>query len=207
MNRIMKVALVGVVLVGMTGSASALGYGHVRDGWSYGFGLGVGWSQLSAVDVSQTPSLDLSSDWEADFSGDLKVAFSPNDQFSYGLGFSGWTDYSYWGPGYDQIKTTTFWILLQGHWYPGGKGFYLRGGAGLGSLGLKLTHPVAIISQTKSGLGWELGAGYEVRVSPSFAIGLGYDYRGVNVGSVTSVLDDVSAATQTATVSFTWYPD
>jgi opacity protein-like surface antigen len=214
MGRSVKVLILGVAMVAMAvGSASALGYGHIRDGWSYGFGLGVGWTRLTATDVSLTPSEDLKSSWEADFSGDLKVAFSPNDQFSYGLGFSGWSDYSYWGDNYDQLKTWTLWILVQGHWYPAGKGLYLRGGAGLGTLGLELNHPVARISQSSSGLGWELGAGYEVRVAPSFAIGLGYDLRGVNVGSVstviddTDVLDDLQAITQTATLTFTWYPD
>ena len=208
MGRMIRVAVVGcLIVVVMASGASAIGYGHVRDGWAYGLNLGVGWTQLKATDVSQTPALDLSSGWEADLAGGLRVAFSPSDEISSGLDFSGWTDYSSGGPDYNRIKTTAFGILAQGHWYPGGQGFYLRGGLGLGSLGLKLTHPAAIISQTKQGLGWGLGAGWEVRVSPSFALGVAYDYRAVNVGSVTSILDDVSTATQSATISLTWYPD
>ncbi len=207
MGRMIRVVAVVAVLVGMTaGAAGAAGYGNVRDGWMYGLNLGWGWTKLAATDVSQATPLDLESAWAGDFTGAFKVAFCPSDEIAYGLDFSGWTDYAYLA-NYDQIKTTAFWILAQGHWFPGGQGFYVRGGLGLGSLGVKLTDPRAIISQTKAGLGWGVGAGYEVRVSPSFALGVAYDLRGVNVGALTTTFDDVSVATQGVVLTLTWYPD
>lgn len=206
MGRTCRV-VTALLLVGvLAGSAVAGGYGHVRDGWMYGLNLGYGWTKLAATDVSQAQPLDLTSPWSGDFTGALKVAFCPSDEFAYGLDFSGWTDYSYL-LNYNQVRTTAFWILAQGHWFPAGQGFYVRGGLGLGSLGVKLTDPRAIISQTNAGLGWGVGAGYELRVSPSFALGVAYDYRGVNVGELSNTFDDVSVATQGVVLTLTWYPD
>ncbi len=54
---------------------------------------------------------------------------------------------------------------------------------------------------------WGVGAGWEARVSPNFAIGVAYDYRWIGVGELTDQVDDVSAGTQSVTLSLNWYMD
>ena len=41
----------------------------------------------------------------------------------------------------EEFKVKTFWILATGTWYPRGQGFYVKGGVGVGSLGLRELRP------------------------------------------------------------------
>jgi opacity protein-like surface antigen len=76
-----------------------------------------------------------------------------------------------------------FYLVVEGHWFPGGGGLFVRGGAGYGSLQLTLKTPaIEFPSFTQGGFNWGAGLGYELRVSDSVAIGLAYDYRYFNLG-------------------------
>jgi len=198
-NAMRSVILVSLLLTLLAGSASAIGHSHTRDGWVYALNLGWGWAKVTGHDTGN--NLDMSSDWADDFTGGLRVGFAGSDNFSYGLDFSGWSDYGY------QTRIKTWRILVTGTWYPKGQGFYLRGGIGGGSLGLEYT-PVGFpkISQSAGGLALGAGAGWEVRVSPGVAVGLAYDYYVVDSGTI-SYLDDVKTQTQGLTFSITWYTD
>jgi hypothetical protein len=169
----------------------------------YGLNLGYGSTQAKAYDVGNATQLE--SPWQGDFTGALRVAFAPNETFTYGLDFSGWVDRTLTYND-ERVDTRVFYFLLQAHWFPGGQGFYVRGGVGAGSLGLTY-RDIVTVSKSKGGFCWGAGAGYEIRVSDTFAIGAAYDYRWISVGEFAGVFDDTQAATQAVTMSFTWYPD
>ena len=191
---------IAILLFLLAGSASAAGYSHIRDAWVYGLNLGWGWTQVKAHDIGN--DIQATSPWVGDFTGALRAGFCPSESFSYGIDFSGWTDYA------GRFDTRVFYFLLQGHWYPQGQGFYVRGGAGLGSLGVTQRGTAfPVVSKSSGGFAWGAGAGYELRVSPNFAFGVAYDYRWVGVGQITDQIDDVSAGTQGVTLSMNWYMD
>jgi len=191
--------VVALLLTLLAGTASAVGHSHTRDGWIYGLNLGWGWAKAQGDDVGNNLKMDTG--WADDFTGGLRVGFAGSEQFSYGLDFSGWSDYAY------QTRVKTFRVLVTGTWYPKGQGFYIRGGIGGGSLNLSYT-PVAYpkISQSKGGLALGAGAGWEVRVAPTVAIGLAYDYYWVDSGTI-SYLENVTTQVQGITFSLTWYLD
>jgi hypothetical protein len=200
MTNLRNVLLALAMFTLLAGSASAAGYSNVRDGWMYGLNLGWGWTRVEADDT--TNGSNPKSDWEDDLAGGLRVAFCPSETFAYGLDFSGWADYA------GAFDTKAFWILAQAHWFPGGQGFFLRGGAGLGSMSVSYL-PVGYprITESAGGLAWGGGVGWEARVSPSFAMGIAWDYRWTNVGEMAAILDNVTAENQMFTFSFTWYPE
>jgi len=201
MRQVRRVAITTAVLVSLlVGSASAGGYSHIRDAWVYGLNLGWGWTQVGAHDVGN--DFKVNSPWAGDFSGALRVGFCPSENFSYGIDVSGWADYA------GRFDTRAFSFLLQGHLYPGGQGFYMRGGVGLGSLGVTQRGTAfPVISKSSGGFAWGIGTGFEARVSPNFAIGVAYDYRWIGVGELTDQVDDVTAGTQSVTLSLNWYMD
>ena len=201
MCQIRRATIATTILVFLiAGSATAAGYSHIRDAWVYGLNLGWGWTQVEARDTNTPPGL--TTPWVGDFTGALRVGFCGSESFSYGLDFSGWSDYA------GRFDTRAFYFLLQGHWYPRGQGFYVRGGAGLGSLGVtQRGSAIPVFSKSFGGFAWGAGAGYEVRVSPNFAIGVAYDYRWIGAGEITDQFDDVSAGTQSVTLSMNWYMD
>jgi len=193
-----RLLLAALLLTVVSGPALAGGFSHTRDGWVYGLNLGWGWAKAEANDRSTNSTLE--SEWEDDFTGGFRVAFAPDDTYTYGLEFSGWSDPA---AGLDE---TVFWFLVQGRYYPGGQGLFVNGGIGMGALNLSTTTVAATVSQTNGGFAWGVGAGYEFRVSPTLAVGVAYDYRDVSVGEV-SYFDDVSTAVQSATLAITWYTD
>ena len=197
--RPVSIALVVVLgALGVAESAHAIGRSHVRDGWMYGLNLGWGWARAEAVEAGNPEPLE--SDWTDDLTGGLRVAFAPGEQLAYGLDFSGWTDKA------GQLDETVFWILVQGHWFPRGQGFFVRGGAGLGTVNVTYRGPQVLVSRSKGGFAFGLGAGYEVRFSDTFALGVAYDYRQVDVSAI-ETLEDVTTRIHGVTLNLNWYMD
>jgi hypothetical protein len=190
--------LVVLLLAAAPGLAQTGGYSHTRDGWVYGFNIGWGWAQAEARDTAT--DVAVKSGWVDDLSGGLRLAFAPDDTWTYGLDLSAWSELA------ATLDETVFWVLAQVRWFPGGQGFYVHGGAGAGALKLTTAGAPTGDSQSGAGFAWGAGAGYEVRVKPTVALGLTYDYRDVTVGELSS-FDDVATAIQAVTVAVTWYLD
>jgi len=208
MNVIQRSILVALLLVMLGSTASAGQHPHTRTGWVWGLYGGWGWTSLSATDVSQEDPLVRESDTANDVTGGVRIGYGINEKFSLGVDMSGWKGDQGWSGEVDSdnFKSTVYWILAQCHWYPKATGFYLRAGVGLGYVGIEASdYYYGSISETTSGLGWTVGAGYELRLTPKFALGALYDYRAADVGELGSYYDDVSTTTQSFTFTFTWY--
>jgi opacity protein-like surface antigen len=195
---ILAVALTLFVAATAPGLAHAGGYTHTRDGMVYGFNAGWGWARAEAYDAGNSTAIK--TDWFDDITGGVRVGFAPDDQWVYGLDFSGWSDAS------QNLDETIFWILADLRYFPGGQGLYVHGNAGMGTMNLSYNSPAAMVTKSAGGFAWGFGAGYEARITPTFALGLSYDYRQVSMGEV-SILEDVATTVQGATLAFTWYSE
>ena len=180
MNRMrtLTLALTAVLLAATALPAHALDLGgHDRDGTVVGLNFGVGWNKVDFT----TADGDGESGTEDAFAGGARVGWAKNDNLIYSLGFYGWKrSYS----GLTPVSVTALNFLAEISWFPRGEGFWLRGGIGGGSLDLTIRLPQGMAVGKESGWNYALGAGYEFRVSDGTALGLAYDFRYVDIGSV-----------------------
>lgn len=151
--------------------------GHVRDGVVVGLLFGHGWNDVSW----NTPEGEgRSTDNLSAFNGAFRVGWARSDYFMASIGLNGWRR------SFNQRltpATASFYsFTLEGHLFPRGEGFWIKGGIGRGSLDLDIQDPVNRIIVKEAGFAWTVGAGYEFRVSDSTAIGLSYDYQDTGVG-------------------------
>lgn len=195
MNRRRTILMTLIALLEAT-YARAGPHSHTRDGVVYGIDFGWGWTQAQITENGTT----LNSGWVDDLTGGLRVGFAPADNLVYGLEIGGWAEHT------GLLDESIYWIQAAARYYPAGQGFWVKGGAGLGTLQIDYVTPAAFISKSSSGLAWNAGLGYEMRIKPTLALGLIYDYHHVSVGEIVT-LDDVKTAVQSIALAVTWYTD
>ena len=196
--RALFAALAAAGLLAAPAAALELG-GHDRDGLVVGLDFGAGWSKVEFATVEGVSS---ATGTEHVFTGGAAVGWARSDHLVLSLGIHGWKK------SYSQdvvpASATTFHFMGEATWFPGGKGFWLRGGAGYGTLDLTATLPTERVTYQKGGPTYGLGAGYELRVDTRTAVGIAYDYRWVRVGEF-EALDNTVAKTHAVTASFRFY--
>ncbi len=188
----------------MAGSALALDLGgHDRDGVVVGFNIGAGWNWMSGSLPDEEGTINSGeTDTEVDLTGGLTLGWARSDNLVFSIGVHGWkARYYFFGNSYS-VSTTQFQADVS--WFPRGEGFWLRGGIGPGNISFSANVPA--INVTFQEWGWNLlgGAGYELRVSDSAAIGLAYEYRHLGVGAFQD-LDDTKISSHNALLSVRWY--
>ena len=189
-KRLLLSTLVSLMVCLQAGPSSAL-KPHVREGWlvgvSYGYSEGnIDWATLDqgAYKGGAVPQIRFGR------------MFSP--KLALGLEYHGWM-LEKGTVEIGKIRSSLQSVTLAATWYPGQpgsalEGFYVRGGAGYGWVGL--THveideepqdhvPIEQEHGTRkdeSGLGLNFQLGYEFRLSRTFAagLGLGFDYLSIN---------------------------
>jgi len=192
-RRIGTVVLSSVLLVlGLTGSAAAGKWPDERQGFFLGLNIGGG---TAGVDVPATePDLGISdTDREGGVAGNFRIGYAFQDQFGVGLETSGWAkevDGEWWGYSVSGLGFT-FW--------PGGKGFLIRGVIGSGSVSYSTESGGVTTTKSDSGLGLSGGIGYDIRLTKKFAIGPQIDYSWADVN------DNLSVDFVNFTVGANWY--
>ena len=188
-NRLFFPVFVGLVFCMQVGPAAAL-KPHAREGWLVG--LSYGYSQGHI-------------DWAGENQGSYKGGAIPQMRFArmvsrnlaLGLEYHGWMLEKGVVP--VKLRSSLQSFTLAATWYPGQpgsplEGFYVRGGAGYGWVGLTYVEideeppehvPLEQEHGTRideSGLGLNFQIGYEFRVSRTFAagLGLGFDYLSID---------------------------
>jgi hypothetical protein len=69
-------------------------------------------------------------------------------------------------------------------WYPSvTAGFYVEGGIGVGSITTEYVFGNATLTRTKSGISYQLGAGYDWRVARNFSLSPYATYSAASTGS------------------------
>jgi hypothetical protein len=159
-------------------------YPQTREGWLVGFGVGGGSAGLTADNVS--------SDREGGAAGSFRVGYAFQPQLSLELNTNGWTKEQ------DGVTVSFSVIAAALNFYPGAQGLVLRGGLGGGSGTAQVQVGSLVVKETKSGFGITAGAGYEFRVTRTFAVGPQVDFGWTS-------LDTFDANYINGCLGFNWY--
>jgi len=147
--------------------AGADGTAPKTGSWFVGLGLGGGTAGMSGTGVS--------SDRKTAPSASIRVGYDMTSMLSLGIQSNGWRK-SETVNGSDE--TSTFSVTSATLFYhpPGVNGLELRGGVGLGTGDLSAKVNGTTNSTSKTGFGFNLGAGYGFPVGRNFAIGPSVDF-------------------------------
>ena len=141
----------------MAAPLAAQGHEQTREGLAISFGFGGG----SGAMKDDTGS----SDRTGAPSGYLRIgtAYKPN------LILSG--EMNAWRKSENGATATIATVNAAAQWYPSPeRGFYLNGGLGMGQVRLSADVGGATASTSGTGLGFQIGTGYDVRLAPNFAL-------------------------------------
>lgn len=165
--------------------AAAGQWPHERDGVLLGLNLGGG---SAGVTVD---SFDSDRETGAAASGRIAYAFDP--QWAVGLEGNVWTK---------KVDNQTWTFSVGGvaaTFYPGGSGFFVRGGIGSGRVELEVDTGSVQVTASDNGFGFLVGAGYEWRLTRKFALGpeISYAYADIADGFTLNYIN--------TTVGLNWY--
>lgn len=161
---------------------------HKREGFFVGAGLGFG---NAGADVTVVEKLIRQSGG----TGNVRMGWAIIDNLVAGFEFTGFAAF------FSQQATDDLrWVLtlssLAVTWWPGNRGLYVRGGAGIATSRVEVVTTGAQ-RQDKAGVGVLLAMGYEWRVTENMAIGPQAEYVYMNIdGDLTKNANYVSFSLQ-----------
>ncbi len=171
------------------------GCGHLRDrrGWLVGFDAGFGSSSYGAKEGTRSYTDEA---YSGGF-GSLRAGYAFNNKLAVSLeghGFGSEEGDQDWGMGAG-VATLT--------WFPGGGGFFVRGGVGVGGgeVLLRETGEKVQFDGKAAGL---FGIGYEWQLGRKFALGVAADGLGFHLDGVTGA-DEDWVGIGGVTVQLNWY--
>jgi hypothetical protein len=185
-------------LVAMIGSlapraAGADPYPQRRDGFYLGGGFGGG---AGAVSVTGN-GFSVSSDRQGGAVGSLRMGWGIRPQLSVGMESNAWARTQ------NGARVSFSVATLGATYYPNPEqGIYLRAGVGGGSEKLAATSGQTTATASKSGFGFTGGVGYEMRLSPHWALGPALDFGYVSVDEAGTT---ISANYVNFTAAMNWY--
>lgn len=172
----------------------------LRNGWSVGFGLGVGWTAWDWPDGERRS--------EGSASGNLRVVWALRNDCLIGLEMWGWSkSYSIeYVPENVPAETIVGAATAAVTYFPGDSGAFVRGGVGVGQARAKVTPDPSVDFPVSgdthdTGLALLAAAGYEYQITPRLALGAAA--HGVYVAVDEAPFDDVTG--YGFTVQFNWY--
>jgi Outer membrane protein beta-barrel domain len=170
---------------------------QTRDGFTISFGAGVGSAGATCdgcdSDRETAPALYLR----------LGGAYRPN--LILGGELNGWSKTVKDGGDEGTITVATVNAIAQ--WYPDAAGgFFVSGGLGVGSMKVEFKVPgIATISDQTTGLGYQVGAGYDIRLGTNFSLTPYATFFGTAGGKVESTKAKFDANVAQIGLGFTWH--
>ncbi len=188
-------AVFAVLLLEAQPAAAIRTYSHDRDGAVVGLNIGWGWSRVEYADGQGGSFI---SDHLSALAGGLRLSWAKDEYLMYGFDFHGWTKND------ELVEYSILTGTVTLHWFPGGQGFFARGGAGFGSLDVKVKTLPQFTRFTQGGWSFTAGLGYELRLSPQFALGAAYDFYYIPLGDFEG-FEDVKGYNSNLTFNLSWY--
>ena len=194
--RLITTSLLALSLVAAS-SAAAQTHPQTRDGFTISFGVGAGSAGVTCdgcdTDRETAPTVYLR----------LGSAVRPN--LILGGEANGWSK-TIKDSG-DEAKVTVATVNFIAQWYPQPTGgFFVDGGIGVGSMNVEAKVPgVATISDKTTGLGYQVGTGYDIRLTKNFSLTPYATYFATAGGKVESTKDKIDANVIQAGIGFTWH--
>ncbi len=137
-----------------------------RDGFSFGLGLGAGSNGYSCTGCA--------TERRSGGSGYLSIGYAMSPSMLVAGEVNGWSREQ------NGTRFTTAFVGPTAQWYPNADaGFFLKGGAGLGSVQLKDNTTLSQDELLSRGFGYQVGTGYDVRVTQSFSLTPYVGYMGM----------------------------
>lgn len=175
-----------VALTGLLPGTAAAEHPHERDGWTFGFNLGGG---SAAIEFDGEAS-----DREPGGGGNVRVGYCPGPNAAILLENSSWSE---------KVDDAT-WVLnltsFAATYFPGGQGFYVRGGLGLGVISVEQDLGSGLTLESRdTGFGLLAAGGYEFRLLRTFSLGPQVEYVWMDVG------DGITGNFVNLTAALNWY--
>jgi len=170
---------------------------QTRDGFTISFGLGGGTAGATCdgcdTDRETAPSLYLR----------LGGALRPNLVLAGEI--NGWSKVETEQGVEAQLTIVTINAIAQ--WYPQTSGgFFVSGGVGLGSMGLDVkAGGLTVSDHTNSALGYQVGAGYDIRLARNFSLTPYATYFGTAGGKLDSSGAKIDGNVFHIGLGFTWH--
>jgi hypothetical protein len=178
-------------------SAMAQSHPQTRDGFTISFGLGAGSAGVTCdgcdTNRETAPALYLR----------LGGAVRPN--LIVGGETNGWSKTT--EDQGDKAIVTVVTINAIAQWYPETTGgFFIDGGLGVGSMNVEVKAPgLPTLSDKTTGLGYQVGVGYDVRVRKNFSLTPYATYFGTAGGKTENTDAKIDANVIQVGLGFTWH--
>ncbi|MBU1701097.1 MAG: outer membrane beta-barrel protein [Candidatus Eisenbacteria bacterium] len=206
--RSYRPTLIALLIIGLMVTlpltAEAGRHPHERTGFSIGFNLGAGNSEMEL----SLGGLDLTGDRETGGAGNFRLGYAIEQNFLIGLEVSVWTK-TYDVEGSLADLTVSYGIAGPSvTWFPGNSGFFLRAAVGSGQVDLELSESNLTTTAQESGFGGLAALGYEWRLTQKFALGAQLDLGYIKISDVVFGRDDVGDVTvnfANITAALNWY--
>jgi hypothetical protein len=183
-RRLISTGVALFLIASIPALCSAESHPSTRQGWLLGFGFGGGSAGFSGGGPS--------TDREAGAAGSFRVGYALQPEMSLELYSNGWAKEM------SSVTYTLSTVTAAVNYFPGASGLALRAGIGFGGSTAGSTSGNTTTTTSDTGFGLTVGAGYEFRVTRTFAIGPQVDY-----GWMT--LDALDADYVNLCLGITWY--
>lgn len=163
--RHLTLAVVAIILLAAATTAEAGDFRHDRKGLVMGLSLGGANAELQYDRNGSTINREI----EGGSTGGILIGFGLNDHLVLGVEAHGFRTL-------DSVEETEVGLgAVSLTWYPGGGGFFLRGGVGSSLTTLRLGAVEDVDWVEREADAALFGLGYEWRLGRQFALGLGVD--------------------------------
>ena len=190
--RTISLILLSAVLIPAT--AQAQSHPQTRNGFTISFGIGSGSASFDCDGCN--------SDQETAGSGYLRIGGAVRPNLIIAGQINSWTK----SRNDAALSISTLAAVAQ--WYPNVTGgFYVEGGIGAGTITTQYIFGGGTFSTSKSGLGFQAGAGYDWRVARNFSLTPYVNYFSASTGSASygSNSDKLNAKVFHFGLGFTWH--
>jgi len=137
------------------------------------FGLGYGSAKVACDQCSDTGRT-------GDFTGFLNVGGALSQSILLGAEVTGWSKIT---DSNDNLATSTVNAVIS--WYPSTReGFFIKGGLGFGFIRGDKDTEEGIRAFDSSGIGYQLGLGYDMRIQRNLSVTAVANFYGGNVGDI-----------------------
>jgi len=166
-----------VVLIATAATTAHAQYAQTHKGLYATFGVGYGSADVNCDQCGDSGRV-------GDLTGFLNIGTALSQSLLLGLEVTGWSKVT--SSNDNRSAGTVNGVVT---WYPSPReGFFLKGGVGWGWLyGDQATQSAGIQSLSESGVGYQAGLGYDIRLQRDLSVTAVVNFYGGNVGNVLSI--------------------
>jgi hypothetical protein len=195
----MRSTFFGVVALTVVRASSSLAQGHpqIRDGFTVSVGVGAGSAGVTCTDCG--------TDRETAPALYLRLGGAVRSNLILAGEINGWSKST--KDAGDAARVTVSTVNAIAQWYPDPTGgFFVDGGLGIGAMKVEIKTPgLPTLSDNTTGLGYQVGTGYDIRVGKNFSITPYATFFGTAGGKTESSKEKIDANVAQIGLGVTWH--